>query len=142
LPRNKGEANFINNGNNNGFYNNNYNNQGWNSRPNFPFNNQNGRNYSNSFNNQPSIKDLVFVQARIDESLNKKLAANEKVLENLNSTIESFTSAMKNQLSFNKMIETQLAQLATSLPSSESDGILGQPEPTREHVSAISTGWV
>jgi hypothetical protein len=59
-----------------------------------------------------------------------KLAANEKVLENLNSTIESFTSAMKNQLSFNKMIETQLAQLATSLPSSESGGIPGQPEPT------------
>jgi hypothetical protein len=36
------EANFINNGNNNGFHNNNYNNQGWNSRPNFPSNNQNG----------------------------------------------------------------------------------------------------
>jgi uncharacterized coiled-coil protein SlyX len=133
------EANFINNGNNNGFRNNNYSNQGWNSRPNFPFNNQNGGNYSNSFNNQPSIKDLVFGQARINESLNKKLATNEKVLENLNSTIECFTSAMKNQLRFNKMIETQLAHLAASLPSSESGGIPGQPEPTGEHVSAIST---
>jgi uncharacterized coiled-coil protein SlyX len=135
------EASFINNGNNNGFRNNNYSNQGWNSRPNFPFNNQNGGNYFNSFNNQPSIKDLIFGQARINESLNKKLASNEKVLENLNSTIESFTSAMKNQLSFNKMIETQLAQLAASLPSFESGGISGQPEPTREHVSAISTRW-
>jgi hypothetical protein len=113
----------------------------WNFRPNFPFNNQNGGNYSNSFSNQPSIKDLIFGQARINKSLNKKLAANEKVLENLNSTIESFTSTMKNQLSFNKMIETQLAQLAASLPSSELGGILGQPEPTREHVSAISTRW-
>jgi uncharacterized coiled-coil protein SlyX len=99
------EASFINNGNTNRFRNNNYSNQGWNSRPNFPFNNQNRGNYSNSFNNQPSIKDLVFGQARINESLNKKLAANEKVLENHNSTIESFTSAMKNHLSFNKMIE-------------------------------------
>jgi hypothetical protein len=35
---------------------------------------------------------------------------------------------MKNQLSFNKMIETQLAQLAASLPSSESGGILSLPE--------------
>jgi uncharacterized coiled-coil protein SlyX len=96
------EASFINNGNNNGFCNNNCTNQGWNSMPNFPFNNQNGGNYSNSFNNQPSIKDLVFGRARINESLNKKLAANEEILENLNSTIESFTSAMKNQLSFNK----------------------------------------
>jgi uncharacterized coiled-coil protein SlyX len=123
------EASFINNDNNNRFHNN-YSNQGWNSRPNFPFNNQNEGKYSNSFNNQPSIKDLIFGQARINESLNKKLAANEKVLENLNSTIESFTSVMKNQLSFNKMIETQLAQLAASLPSSESGGIPGQPEPT------------
>jgi hypothetical protein len=132
---------LINNGNNNGFRNNNYGNQGWNSRPNFPFNNQNGGNYSNSFNNQPSIKDLVFGQARINESSNKKLAANEKVLECLNSAIEYFTSTMKNHLSFNKMIETQLAQLAASLPSSESGGIPGQPEPTRKHVSAISTRW-
>jgi hypothetical protein len=66
--------------------------------------------------------------------LNKKLAANEKVLENLNSTIEYFTSAMKNQLSFNKMIEIQLAQLAAYLPSSESGRIPGQPEPTRENL--------
>jgi hypothetical protein len=40
-PETREEASFINNGNNNGFRNNNYNNQGWNSRPNFPFNNQN-----------------------------------------------------------------------------------------------------
>jgi hypothetical protein len=135
----KEEASFINNGNNNGFCSNNYNNQGWNSRPNFPFNNQNGGNYSNSFNNQPSIKDLVFGQATINESLNKKLAANEEVLENLNSTIEFFTSTMKNQLSINKMIETQLAQLAASLPSSESGGILGQPEPTQENLKSVTT---
>jgi uncharacterized coiled-coil protein SlyX len=100
------EASFINNGNTNGFHNNNFNNQGWNSRPNFPLGN-----YSNNFNNQPSIKDLVFGQARINESLNKKLAANEKVLENLNSTIESFTTAVKNQLSFNKMMKLNLLSL-------------------------------
>jgi uncharacterized coiled-coil protein SlyX len=137
-PETREEANFINNGNNNGFRNNNYNNEGWNLRLSFPFNNQNGGNYSNSFNNQP-IKDLVFCQARTNENLNKKLAANDKVLQNLNSTIESFTNAMKNQLSFNKMIETQLAQLDASLPSSESDGIPGQPEPTRENLKSVTT---
>jgi uncharacterized coiled-coil protein SlyX len=121
------EASFINNGNNNGFRNNNFNNQGWNSRPNFPFNSPYGGNYSNSFNNQPSIKDLVFGQARINESLNKKLAANDKFLENLNSTIESFTSAMKNHLSFNKLIKTQFPQLPTSLPSSQRVESWGNP---------------
>jgi hypothetical protein len=70
------ESSFINNGNKNGFHINNFNNQGWNSRPNFPFNNQNGGNYSNTFNNQPSIKHLVFGQARFNEGLNKKLATN------------------------------------------------------------------
>jgi hypothetical protein len=133
------EASFFNNGSNNGFRNSNFNNQCWNLRPNFPFSNQNGSNYSDSFNNQPSIKDLVFGQARINKNLNKNLATHEKVLENLNSTIESFTSTMKNQLSFNKMIETQLAQLAASLPSSKSSGILGQPEPTRENLKSMTT---
>jgi hypothetical protein len=107
-------------------------------KPNSPFNNQNGGNYSNSFNNQPSIKDLIFGQARINKSLNKKLAANEKVLEKLNSTKESFTPAMKNKLSFKKMIETQLTQLAASLPSSESGGLPGQPEPTRENLKSVT----
>jgi hypothetical protein len=46
---------------------------------------------------------------------------------------------MKNQLSFNKMIETQLAQLAASLPSSESGGIPGQHEPTRENLKSVTT---
>jgi hypothetical protein len=46
---------------------------------------------------------------------------------------------MKNQLSFNKMIETRLAQLAASLPSSESSGIPGQPEPTQENLKLMNT---
>jgi hypothetical protein len=46
---------------------------------------------------------------------------------------------MKNQLSFNKMIETQLAKFAASLRSSESGGISGQPEPTRENLKSVTT---
>jgi hypothetical protein len=46
---------------------------------------------------------------------------------------------MKNQLSFNKMIESQLAQLVASLPSSASGGIPGQPEPTRKNLKSVST---
>ena len=73
-----------------------------------------GNNYNSSFNsnfnsNQPSLRDLVFGQAKINESLNKKLAANDKILENINAKVETLSSTLKNQLSFNKMIETQLA---------------------------------
>jgi hypothetical protein len=59
----------------------------------------------------------------------------------LNSIIESFTTAMKNQVCFNKIIDTQLAQFAASLSSSESGRIPGQPEPTRENISIVSTRW-
>jgi hypothetical protein len=39
-----------------------------------------------------------------------------KMLENINTKIEGLTSPVKNQLSFNKMIEIQLAQIATAIP--------------------------
>ena len=52
-------------------------------------------------------------------SINKKLHANDKILENINAKLDNFSSAIKNQLSFNKMLETQLAQLAAAIPSFE-----------------------
>jgi hypothetical protein len=58
------------------------------------------------------LKDLVLGQAKINESLNEKLTANDKILENINSQIEGLASVVKNQMSFNKMVETQLAQIA------------------------------
>ena len=79
-----------------------------------------GNNFNSNFNsNQPSLRDLVFGQAKINESLNKKLAANDKILENINAKVETLSSALKNQLSFNKMIETQLAQVAAAIAFSE-----------------------
>ena len=85
--------------------------------------------------------DLVFGQAKINESLNKKLAANDKVLENINLKVETLSSALKNQLSFNKMIETQLAQLHAAAPVSEDGKIPGQPESSVETANMVSTGW-
>jgi hypothetical protein len=59
---------------------------------------------------------LVLGQAKINESLSKKLTANDKTLESINIKIETLSSALKNQLSFNKMIETQLAKLLLPFP--------------------------
>ena len=59
-------------------------------------------------------------QAKTNENINKKLLANDKTLESLNVKIETLTSTLKNQLSFNKMIESQLAQVvAVTDPISE-----------------------
>ena len=54
--------------------------------------------------------------------------------------LEGFNSVIKNQLSFNKMIETQVAQLASSCPNANMGKLPGQPEVTpKENVSAVST---
>ena len=87
---------------NNGFRQ--QNNNGWNnqSRP------QGGNsNFNSNYNsNQPSLKDLVLGQAKINENISKKLTYNDKIFENINSKLENLSSSVKNQLSFNKIIET------------------------------------
>ena len=66
------------------------------------------------------MRDLVYGQAKINESLQKKLAANDKSMETIHAKMDGFSTAIKNQLNFNKMIETQLAQVAaTMLPNME-----------------------
>ena len=45
-------------------------------------------------------------QAKINENISKKLAYNDKIFENINSKLENLSSSVKNQLSFNKIIET------------------------------------
>ena len=62
------------------------------------------------------------------EGLSRKVATNVKILENINNRMDSFASAIKNQHSFNKMIESQIAQLAAAVPPTDKGKIPGQPE--------------
>ena len=39
---------------------------------------------------QPSLRDLILEQARINENISKKLVFNDKVLENINTKMDSF----------------------------------------------------
>ena len=77
-PETQEEALYL-NGNNNGFRP--QGGQGWNQpRPYY----QGGNGYPNSFNpNQPTLRDLVYGQAKINESLQKKLAATDKSMETI-----------------------------------------------------------
>ena len=81
---------------------------------------------------------MVLGQAKINENLTKKLTYNDKMLENINSKIEDLSSSVKNQLSFNKMIETQLAQIVAAIPINHSGKIPGQPENSPEFVHAAA----
>ena len=85
------------------------------------------------------MRDLVFGQAKINESLNKKLAANDKILESIHAKVKTLSSADKSQLSFNKMIEIELAQIVATVLVFENEKIPGQPESPVE--TANSTGW-
>src|SRR6185503_12143325 len=113
--------------------------QGWNQpRPYYQGDNEN----SNSFNpNQPTMRDLVHGQAKINESLQKKLVATDKSMETIHAKMDRFSTAIKNQLSFNKMLETQLAQVAAATPAAELGKISGQPESTLESINVINSMW-
>jgi hypothetical protein len=60
--------------------------------------------------------------------MSKKIVSNDKILDNISMRMDTFASAIKNQHSFNKMIESQIAQLATIVPPSDKGKILGQPK--------------
>jgi seryl-tRNA synthetase len=87
------------------------------------------------------LKDLAYSQSKMTDSINKKLNAHNKMLENINAKLDEISSVLKNQLSFNKMIETQLAQIAAAIPSYEKDRIPGKPEETMETANLVTTRY-
>jgi hypothetical protein len=121
-PETQEEAAYV----NNGFRPPQQGNNGWNNqhRP------------QGNFFNQPSLKDLVIGQAKINENLTKKLSYNDKIIENINAKLETLCSSVKSQTSFNKMIETQIAQIAASIPVTDTERILGQPETSTKFIHA------
>ena len=62
-------------------------------------------------------------------------------METIQAKMDGFSTAMKNQLSFNKALETQLAQLVAATPATEQGKIPGQPESTLESVNVINAMW-
>jgi hypothetical protein len=83
------------------------------------------------------LKDLVLGQIKINENLTKKLTYNDKMLENINFKIEGLSSCIQNQLSFNKMIETKLAQIVAAIPVNNEGKIPGQPKNSLEKVNTV-----
>ena len=132
-PETREDAAYINNG-----YRQQGGNNGWNNQSRPPF--QGNSNHNSNFNsNQPLLKDLVLGQAKINENLTKKMINNDKIIENMNTKIESLSSSVKNQLSFNKMIETQLTQIAAALPNKTKERKIENIIITPENVKAVTT---
>jgi hypothetical protein len=89
------DVNFIGNSNN-GFCPNQGFNARWN-KPNFPFDNcQQGGNGQNFNRNEPSLRDIIRDHVRINDEVGKKIHATDKLLENINAKMDSFTVATQN----------------------------------------------
>jgi hypothetical protein len=71
------------------------------------------------------LKELISGQSKYMDQFSKKVASNDKILENISTRMDSFAFAIKTQHSFNKMIESQIAQLAAAIPPSDKGKILG-----------------
>ena len=74
------------------------------------------------------MRELISSQSKYMDQLSKKIASNDKILENISTRMDSFASAIKHQHNFNKMIESQIAQLVAAVPLSDKGKILGQLE--------------
>ena len=91
--------------------------------------NYQGNNQGNNFNNNFSpLRELVASQSKLLDQMTRKLVSNDKTLENIHTKMDTFASVIKNQHSFNKMLESQLAPLAAVVPPLQKGKILGQPE--------------
>ena len=61
------------------------------------------------------------------------------MIETINTKLENLSSSVKNQLSFNKMIESQIAQIIAALHISNSGMIPGKPKTSLKSVKMVST---
>jgi hypothetical protein len=122
---------------NNGFHPNQGFNARWN-KPSFPFDNrQQGGNGQNFNRNEPSLRNIITDQVRINDKIGKKIHATNKILENINAKMDSFTVAKQKQLSFNKMLETSIQQnFVAILSPSNGDS---SKSPVQESVMSIFT---
>jgi predicted nucleotide-binding protein len=84
-----------------------------------------------------SLRDIIRDQVRINDEIGKKIHATNKLLENINAKMDNFTVATQNQLSFNKMLESQIQQISTTLLS-QSNGDSSKT-PVQESVRSIFT---
>jgi hypothetical protein len=96
-----------------------------------------GQNFNIS---EPSLKDIVRDQLRINLEVGRKLLATDRILESIDSNMNKFTMAVQNQLNFNRVLETRIAQLATTLTHPNDGDFPDQPAvPIKENVKAMIT---
>jgi hypothetical protein len=130
------DVNFIGNSIN-GFHPNQGFNARW-SKPSFPFDDhQQGGNGQNFNGNEPSLRDIIKDQVRTNDEVGKMIYATDKLLESINAKMDNFIVATQNQLSFNKILETQIQQISAVILSQSNED--SSKTPVQESVRSIFT---
>jgi hypothetical protein len=93
-----------------------------------------GQNFNRS---EPSLRDNIRDQVRTNDEVLKKIHATDKILENIKAKMDNLTVATLNQLSFNKMLETQIQQISVAIPSPSNGN--SSKTPVQESVRSIFT---
>jgi hypothetical protein len=65
--------------------------------------------YLGNYSKQPSLRELILEQVKINDSITKSLATHDKVLENINVKMDNLSATIKDRLSYNKKIDLQIA---------------------------------
>jgi hypothetical protein len=66
-------------------------------KPSFPFDNRQQGGMGQNFNrSEPSLKDIVWDQQRINLEVGMKLLANDRILESINSKMNNITVVVQN----------------------------------------------
>jgi len=60
---------------------------------------------SGNFTKQPSLREIIMQQSKINLDIKARLANNDKTLEDINVKMDSFSSAINDQLEYNKNLE-------------------------------------
>jgi hypothetical protein len=100
------DVNFVGNSNND-FRSNEGFNLGWN-KPNFPSTTANRVIMGRISIGMSPFSEIVRNQLRVKAEFSKKLLANDKFLENIDSKMNNFIVTVQNQLNFYKLLETQI----------------------------------
>ena len=78
-------------------------------------------------------------QKQINDNISEKFLANDKILESLVMQLDGFNSVIKNQLSFNELIESKVTQLASSCRNHNMGELPEQSEVNpQESVNAVT----
>ena len=79
----------------------------------------------------------MYGQKQMNDNISEKFLANDKILESLAMQLDGFNSVIKHQLSFNKLIETKVTQLASSCLNHDTGKLPEQPEVTLKEIVSV-----